>query len=297
MSHPTVLIAEDDAELRRLLVTGLREAGFDAEGVGTGTAFLSLLETRTAHALILDIGLPDADGRDVCQAIRARGIETPVLFLSARDAVPDRISGFTSGGDDYVTKPFSFAEVVVRLHALLRRTNGSSSSVTANGLELDPTRHAVRFGESSQTLTPTELRILGGARRARRRDRAPARPRRSGLAARRARQREHPRRLRRAPAAQAARAAGGAHDPDDPRRRLHPRVSLHLVPRSVRGRLLVVVALVVGGALAAMTVGFNILLAHSLDGDATRLAHARATHDALDAARGEPADHRVAGSR
>ena len=161
MPHPTVLIAEDDAELRRLLVTGLREAGFDAEGVGTGTAFLSLLETRTAHALILDIGLPDADGRDVCQAIRARGIETPVLFLSARDAVPDRISGFTSGGDDYVTKPFSFAEVVVRLHALLRRTNGSSSSVTANGLELDPTRHAVRFGGSSQTLTPTELRILG----------------------------------------------------------------------------------------------------------------------------------------
>jgi two-component system OmpR family response regulator len=161
VAHPTVLIAEDDAELRRLLVTGLREAGFDAEGVGTGTAFLSLLETRTAHALILDIGLPDADGRDVCQAIRARGIETPVLFLSARDAVPDRISGFTSGGDDYVTKPFSFAEVVVRLHALLRRTTGSPSSVLTNGLELDPARHTMRVGERSQTLTPTELRILG----------------------------------------------------------------------------------------------------------------------------------------
>ena len=208
MSHPTVLIAEDDAELRRLLVTGLREAGFDAEGVGTGTAFLSLLETRTAHALILDIGLPDADGRDVCQAIRARGIETPVLFLSARDAVPDRISGFTSGGDDYVTKPFSFAEVVVRLHALLRRTNGSSSSVTANGLELDPTRHAVRFGGELADADADRAPHPRRARRARRRDRAPARPRRSGLAARSARQREHPRRLRRAPAAQAARAAG-----------------------------------------------------------------------------------------
>jgi two-component system OmpR family response regulator len=159
--QPTVLIAEDDNELRRLLVSGLREAGFDAEGVGTGTALLALLESRTAHALILDIGLPDADGRDVCQAVRARGIETPVLFLSARDAVPDRISGFTSGGDDYVTKPFSFAEVVVRLHALVRRTNGSSSSVTATGLELDPIRHAMRVGERSQTLTPTELRIVG----------------------------------------------------------------------------------------------------------------------------------------
>src|SRR3978361_1558756 len=121
MFEPTALIAEDDDELRRLVVAGLREAGFAADGVGTGSGLLSLLESRSADVLIVDIGLPDADGRAVCQALRGRGDDTPVLFLTARDAVPDRISGFTAGGDDYVTKPFSLAEVVVRLHSLIRR--------------------------------------------------------------------------------------------------------------------------------------------------------------------------------
>jgi two-component system OmpR family response regulator len=158
--EPTALIAEDDDELRRLVVAGLREAGFAAEGVGTGSALLSLLESRSADVLIVDIGLPDADGRDVCQALRARGDDTPVLFLTARDAVPDRISGFTAGGDDYVTKPFSLAEVVVRLKALIRRT-ADGQPIDAHGLELDPVRHNVTVGGRSQPLTPTELRILG----------------------------------------------------------------------------------------------------------------------------------------
>jgi two-component system OmpR family response regulator len=161
MFEPNVLIAEDDEELRRLLVKGLGEEGFAADGTGTGTAFLELLESRVADLLIIDVGLPDADGRDVCQAIRARGVMTPVLFLTARDAVPDRISGFTAGGDDYVTKPFSFAEVVVRLQALLRRSTDAAPAPTANALSLDPARHAVTVGDSSRTLTPTELRLLG----------------------------------------------------------------------------------------------------------------------------------------
>jgi two-component system response regulator MprA len=159
--EPKALIAEDDDELRRLVITGLREAGFAADGVATGTAFLSQLESRSADVLIIDIGLPDADGRDVCQALRARGDSTPVLFLTARDAVPDRISGFTAGGDDYVTKPFSLAEVVVRLHALIRRAAESASPLTARGLELDPVQHNVTVGVHSKPLTPTELRLLG----------------------------------------------------------------------------------------------------------------------------------------
>ena len=161
MFEPKALIVEDDDELRRLVIAGLREAGFAADGVATGTAFLAQLETRRADVLIVDIGLPDADGRDVCQALRARGDSTPVLFLTARDAVPDRISGFTAGGDDYVTKPFSLAEVVVRLHALIRRAAEGASPRTARGLELDPVQHSVTVGVHSKPLTPTELRLLG----------------------------------------------------------------------------------------------------------------------------------------
>jgi len=159
--EPKALIVEDDDELRRLVIVGLHEAGFAADGVATGTAFLAQLETRSADVLIVDVGLPDADGRDVCQALRARGDSTPVLFLTARDAVPDRISGFTAGGDDYVTKPFSLAEVVVRLHALIRRAAESASPLTARGLELDPVQHNVTVGVHSKSLTPTELRLLG----------------------------------------------------------------------------------------------------------------------------------------
>src|SRR5690349_23315172 len=111
--------------------------------------------------LILDIGLPDADGRDVCQALRARGVASPVLFLTARDAAPDRISGFHAGGDDYLTKPFVLAELILRIEALLRRS-GSADAVepSPTGVVLDPAGHAAAYGGRSVTLTPTEYRVL-----------------------------------------------------------------------------------------------------------------------------------------
>src|SRR5690349_25077026 len=90
--------------------------------------------------LILDIGLPDADGRDVCQALRARGVASPVLFLTARDAVTDRVSGFHAGGDDYLTKPFALAELLVRVQALLRR-GPATAPPEPGGLVLDPAAH------------------------------------------------------------------------------------------------------------------------------------------------------------
>jgi two-component system response regulator MprA len=110
--------------------------------------------------LVLDIGLPDADGRDVCQALRARGIAAPVLFLTARHALTDRLSGFHAGGDDYLTKPFALAELVVRVHALLRRGPREAPSPAAGPVVLDPAAHAIADGDVRVRLTPTEFRLL-----------------------------------------------------------------------------------------------------------------------------------------
>src|SRR2546423_416075 len=140
--QPKLLLAEDDAPLRGGLSPGLGEEGFDVPALGTGHELLEYATRQTADALIVDIGLPDSDGRDVCQALRSRGVQTPVLFLTARDALTDRLAGFQSGGDDYVTKPFDLAEVVARLRALLRRS-GVDPAEEAAGLRLDPTDHSV----------------------------------------------------------------------------------------------------------------------------------------------------------
>ncbi len=156
---PSVWVVEDDDELRAMLVRGLEEDGFAATSVVSGHELMSRLRIARPDVLVLDIGLPDADGRDVCQAARAEGVATPVLFLTARDAVPDRLSGFAAGGDDYVVKPFEFAELVARLHALLRRS-GAESAAGVPGFRLDPAAHAVFGGGSSVTLTPTEFRLL-----------------------------------------------------------------------------------------------------------------------------------------
>src|SRR5256714_15579992 len=118
--QPKLLLAEDDAALRGVLSRGLGEEGFDVLAVGTGHELLEYATRQTADALIVDIGLPDSDGRDVCQALRSRGVQTPVLFLTARDALTDRLAGFPSGGRAYRTKPSDPAEGVARPRALLR---------------------------------------------------------------------------------------------------------------------------------------------------------------------------------
>src|SRR3954462_7397176 len=121
MLHSRVMVAEDDPELRELLVKGLRRHDLDVTGVGTGAQLLAGTEDWRPDALVVDIGLPDADGRDVCQALRARGANLPVLFPPARDRPPAPLAAFPPGGDDYATRPFASAEVVPRLRALLRR--------------------------------------------------------------------------------------------------------------------------------------------------------------------------------
>ena len=155
----SVLVVEDDDELRGLLVRGLREEGFAPEAVASGKELLDRFESAKPDVLVIDIGLPDADGRDLSQALRARGVQIPVLFLTARDAVVDRIAGFDAGGDDYLTKPFAFGELVARLQALLRR-GGGDEGLEAEGLRLDPVSHSVSDGETTLPLTPTEFRLL-----------------------------------------------------------------------------------------------------------------------------------------
>jgi two-component system response regulator MprA len=158
---PKVLVVEDDAELRRLLARGLGEEGFEVVVAANATSAIRHAEARMDLAIV-DVGLPDADGRDLCQALRARGFSAPVLFLTARDAVTDRVSGFSAGGDDYVTKPFAFVELVARLRALLRRT--AEPDLTGHeglqGLVLDPAGHAATGPGGSVQLTPTEFRLL-----------------------------------------------------------------------------------------------------------------------------------------
>ena len=158
MTAYRLMVVEDDPDLRSLLERGLGEEGFAVTAVGDGAGALAH-SADAVDALVIDVGLPDADGRDVCQALRARGVAAPVLFLTARDAVTDRLSGFSAGGDDYVTKPFHFDELVARLRALLRRA-GADPSTPVGLLQLDPLTHAIVDGDKEVSLTPTEFRLL-----------------------------------------------------------------------------------------------------------------------------------------
>ncbi len=163
MTSPRVLVVDDDAGIRELLSSALGFAGFEVEAVGTAAAALDGLR-RGADVLVLDVGLPDADGLATLRMVRAAGDRTPVLVLSARDAVADRLAGFAVGGDDYVTKPFDLAEVVARIRAILRRAGGEAERdpdvLAYRDLVVDTARMEVRRGEAVLDLTPTEFRLL-----------------------------------------------------------------------------------------------------------------------------------------
>jgi two-component system response regulator MprA len=159
-NEPTLLIVEDDARLREVLVRSFHAEGFAARAVGSAGELFAHALGQPPDAFVIDIGLPDADGRDLCQALRARGVDAPVLFLTARDALTDRLSGFSAGGDDYVTKPFDIEEVVARLQALLRRSTAEPAASEGSRITLDPSELVVSCGGSESALTPTEFRLL-----------------------------------------------------------------------------------------------------------------------------------------
>jgi two-component system OmpR family response regulator len=157
----SVGICEDDDELRGVVRTALERDGFTVRATASGAEAVRSFSEDPVDVLVLDIGLPDADGRDVCQALRARGVTTPVLFLTARDGLTDRLSGFHAGGDDYLAKPFALAELLVRVIALHRRGPvHAPGSTGGSGLVLDPASHAIVHGHRVVPLTPTEFRVL-----------------------------------------------------------------------------------------------------------------------------------------
>ncbi len=154
-----VLVVEDDHGLRDVVARGLREAGFEVTTASDGTGALRTAGAGQFDVVVLDIGLPDADGRDVCQAMRAAGTRAPVVFLTAKDGVTDRLSGFAAGGDDYLAKPFHLAELVARLRVAVRR-GGELAGSTVGDLQVDPARHDLSGPAGSVSLSPTEFRLL-----------------------------------------------------------------------------------------------------------------------------------------
>jgi two-component system, OmpR family, response regulator len=153
-------ICEDDSGLRSILTRALADEGFEVRAVPGGRMAVQEFSSAPPDLLVLDVGLPDADGRDVCQALRAHGVEAPVIFLTARGELTDRLSGFHAGGDDYLTKPFALAELLARVRALLKRTGGAPEPAQPGELQLDPAGHGARVGGRFEPLTPTEFRLL-----------------------------------------------------------------------------------------------------------------------------------------
>jgi two-component system, OmpR family, response regulator len=159
-----VLVVDDEPNICALLSATLRLTGFDVRVANGGREALAAADEFEPDIVVLDVMLPDFDGFEVAQRLRASGRQVPVLFLTARDAVADRISGLTVGGDDYVTKPFSLEEVVLRIRAILRRSNpettDDSGTIRYADLELDEDAHEVRRAGKSIDLSPTEFNLL-----------------------------------------------------------------------------------------------------------------------------------------
>jgi two-component system OmpR family response regulator len=160
-----ILVVDDEPTLTDLLTMALRYEGCDVRSAATGNTAVRTAKEFQPDAVVLDVMLPDLDGLEVLRRLRGHAPDVPVLFLTARDAVEDRIAGLTAGGDDYVTKPFSLEEVVARLRALLRRAGLAAAArddavLTVGDLSMDEDSHEVRRAGQLIMLTATEFELL-----------------------------------------------------------------------------------------------------------------------------------------
>jgi two-component system response regulator MprA len=156
-----ILVVDDDPAVSGALQRALRLDGYEVTLAGDGPQALEELAIRPPDAVILDIGLPTIDGLDVCRRMRAASDDTPVLMLTARDAIEDRVQGLDAGADDYVVKPFALAELLARLRALLRRRpEDPGETLTFMDLSLDPVTREARRGDRSFTVTRIEFDLL-----------------------------------------------------------------------------------------------------------------------------------------
>jgi two-component system response regulator MprA len=157
-----ILVVDDEPQLRRALERALKLEGYEVATAGDGDEALSVAGEARPDAIVLDVLMPKRDGLDVCRELRRRDDHTPVLMLTARDAVTDRVDGLDAGADDYVVKPFALEELLARLRALLRRGDGKGADeqLGYEDLTLDPATREVRRGDRGVELTKTEFALL-----------------------------------------------------------------------------------------------------------------------------------------
>jgi two-component system OmpR family response regulator len=157
-----VLVVEDDCDIRSMLERGLTAEGFDVAAADGASSALSSARLLSPSAVVLDIMLPDGSGHDVCRTLRSEGFKGPILFLSAKDEVSDRVEGLAVGADDYIVKPFDFAELLARLRTQLMRRAGDADPnvIQAGRLSLDLITRQARFGSIVARLTEREAELL-----------------------------------------------------------------------------------------------------------------------------------------
>jgi two-component system OmpR family response regulator len=156
-----VLVVEDEPKLRSLIERGLRSQAYTVDGASNGTDAIWLASEWDYDAIVLDIQIPGPDGISVARTLRERGRWAPILFLTVRDRISDRVEGLDAGGDDYLTKPFAFEELYARLRALVRRSPPPRpTSLAVGDITLDPARHCVSRGDEQIDLSPKEFALL-----------------------------------------------------------------------------------------------------------------------------------------
>jgi two-component system, OmpR family, response regulator len=161
--HATLLVVDDEESLSEMVSSALRFAGYTVRTAADGVAALRSVKAEPPDLVVLDVNMPEMDGFEVCRRLRRDGVDVPVIFLTARDDIDDKRTGFRHGGDDYLTKPFSLEELGLRIEALLRRTGGGGpawSRITVGDLVIDEDAHQVWRGDDEIQLSPTEFLLL-----------------------------------------------------------------------------------------------------------------------------------------